>query len=222
MKLEEAVDNFAYRLGKSTDVIAKEKIEHDILVAYATIVERKLGKKSLVGTSLLDSILIPMVESPEPVIPKSELYSNNAKLMVTSIEVPRALATPTQDCAYQVTGKEGSSSYTYIRPDRYKHRNRKVSKFISDNPAQYFTLLGRKIYTYDVAKYLRVWGVFANPKEIAIYKRGTNLTEPLVVHIDNDIFIGIKALMIEEYPEYAPLKKEAREIEKIEEDGIAQ
>lgn len=215
MILEEAVDNFAFRLGKSADVVAKEKIEYDILTAYATIVERKLSRKSLVGTSLVDSILMNMEVSPEPVIPKSELYSKNAKLMVTSLEVPRALATPTQDCAYAISSKSGESSFTFIKPDRIKHRHRRVSKFISEHPQSYFTFMSRKIYSYVANRTIRVTAVFANPKEIAIFKR-TDKTESLVVHIDNDIFTGIKALMINEYPEYAPLKKEDREIENLE------
>lgn len=208
MLLKRAVDNFAFRLDKSEDVIAKKKIEDDILVSYATIVERKMGRRTGVVYGLLDSILLETEKTSEPVVPTTSLYGS---VKVTKLKVPRAITAPQQDCGYTVSSKDGSIPYSYIRPERIRHRHRGVSKFIADNPTNYFTFVDRKIYIYGEAKVIRVSAIFADPREIALLKQ-TDKTVPIEVHIDNDLFRAIKQLMIEEYPEYSPLKDDSRDI----------
>jgi len=211
MKLKEAVDNFAYRLGKSTDKIAKLKIEDDILVSWATIVERKINKRNGIYSSLYSSIVVPLEDAKKGPLPSSELFSNNA-IMRTKFQVPRVLVTAQQDCGYIVTSENGEYTFTYIRPDRIRHRNTAVSKFIAELSVYYYTLIDRIIYVYGNPKTIRISGIPANPKEWAAYQQLED-NEFKDVFIDNDLFRGIKALMIEEYSEYAPLKKEEREIE---------
>lgn len=214
MTLQEAVDNFAYRLGKSKDVIAKKKIEDDILVSWATIVERKINKRNGIYSSLYSSLILTTVDAKKNPLPSSELFSSN-NIMKTSIRVPRVLVSTQQDSGYIVTSENGEISFTYIKPDRIRHRNTNVSKFIAEIPVYYYTIIDRIIYIWGDPKRIRVSGIPANPKEWAILNR-ENDSDPIYVDIDNDLFRGIKALMIEEYPEYAPLKKEERVIQEEE------
>ena len=98
-----------------------------------------------------------------------------------------------------------------------KHRKRSVSRFISDNPPSYFTVLGRYLYVYDTSKVVRVTAIFSNPKEIAVLKR-TDKTQDLAVQIDDDLYDGIKKLIFET-ANYSPIQKEAREFDNINNEG---
>ena len=190
MLLKEAVDNLAFSLGKSDDIAFKSKLKRSISVARAEILRREINKRSSIPyahTHTLHNLNI--IEDKLGYLNSS----SKKKVYRTEVRVPKPIMYHNQDSGFiYVGGIDSDSSHQFVKPDRLAFR---ITRFPQ---IQYYTYLDGFIFFFDNIKDTNIRAVFSDLIYLEEIKNRDNEICISEIVISDDLFTGIKGLLLGE------------------------
>lgn len=190
MLLKEAVDNLAYRLGKSDNVPFKDRLKRDISVGRAEVLRREINKRNSISymhSHSLNNLLL--VEDKLGGLTNGPIK----KIWRTVEKIPKPIMYHDQEPGFiYVGGIDSNSPHQFVRPERLTYRTTSFPE------AQYYTYLDGYLYFFDNIKYINSRAVYSDIIKVGEVKnKDNNLCVPELT-ITDDLFTGIKRLLLEE------------------------
>jgi len=191
MLLKEAVDNLAYRLGKSDDEPFKERLTRDVSVARGEILRREINKKSKVSASHSNSLTgLEVIESN---LPYENPTPSKKKVWRTKEKIPRPLMYHDQNPGFIfVGGVDYVTAHQYVVPERM---SRRTTHFKDE---QYYTYFDDYIFFFDNIKFCSIRAIFGDIIAAANVKNASGTVCIPEIIISDELFTGMKRLLLEE------------------------
>lgn len=190
MLLKDAVSNLAYRLGKSDDLPFKDRLKRDISVARAEVLRREINKRNSIPymhTHSLNNLVLVQDKL-------GGLTTGSIKDVWKTVEkIPKPIMFHDREPGFiYVGGVDSDSPYQFVRPERLAYRTTAFPE------AQYYTYLDGYLYFFDNVKFINARAVYSDIIKIGeIKNKDKKVCVPELI-IPDDLFTGIKRLLLEE------------------------
>ena len=191
MLLTEAVDNLAYRLGKSEDEPFKERLKRDISVARAEILRREINKRSQIPSSYAHSL--HSLETVEDKLAYQNPILSRKKVWRSEIQLPKPIMYHDQNPGFIFVGSlDSGTAHQCVAPERLTHRTTRFKD------SQYYTFVDGYIMFFDNIKCFDVRAIFSDLLAVGTIKNKDGKLCVPILTIPDDIFTGVKRLLLEE------------------------